>query len=612
MRGVLIEFTSPKPGDRNLKKFAPLVCFFASFFLVVANAQTQNPQHGLAMHGAPKYEPGFTHLDYVNPNAPKRGLLRFGSTGSFDSVNPFIIKGSPAPGRHLVFESLLKRNWDEAFSLYGLIAESVQVPPDRSWVIFTLRPEARFHDGSPITVEDVIFSIETLREKGRPNHRQYYSKVVEITRPGPRQIKFTFGPERDRELPLIMGLMPIISKKYYADTDITKTTLEPPIGSGPYRIGHVDPGRSISYTRVHDYWGNDLPITRGQNNFDEIRYDFFRDANVAYEAFNAGEYDIRRESDPTRWANMDELPAIKSGRITTAELENSRPAGMHALAFNTRRPIFHDRKVRQALAYSFDFEWTNKTLFHGAYKRTNSFFVNSELAATGLPADEELAVLEPYRSQIPKEVFTEIYTPPSTDGSGSARRNLQVARDLLVEAGWKIVDNSLIQESTGKAMSFEILLVRSGNERVALPFVRNLKRLGITARVRTVDSAQYQARTEDYDFDMVVRTWRVTLSPGNEQTFYWGSESANTPGTRNLTGVKDPVIDSLIEKIVSAPDRKSLIANTRALDRVLLWGHYVIPLFNQPTDWVAYRTNLDRPDITPIYGYVTEAWWSKE
>ena len=285
---------------------------------------------------------------------------------------------------------------------------------------------------------------------------------------------------------------------------------------------------------------------------------------------------------------------------------------MHALAINTRKSFFRDRRVRQALAYAFDFEWMNKTLFHGAYKRTTSFFVNSELAATGLPTADEIAVLEPYRSQIPKEVFTEIYTPPSTDGSGSARRNLQVARDLLIEAGWKIVNNSLIHENTGKAMSFEILLVSSGNERVVLPFVRNLKRLGIAARVRTVDSAQYQARTEDYDFDMVVRTWRVTLSPGNEQIFYWGSESADTPGTRNLVGVKDPVVDSLIAQIVSAPDRKSLIARTRALDRVLLWGHYVIPLFHRTTDWVAYRATLDRPDITPIYGYVTEAWWSKE
>jgi microcin C transport system substrate-binding protein len=607
-----MKFARPEPGGVTLNKFVTLVCAFALFFLIGANVQAQNPQHGIAMHGAPKYERGFTHLDYVNPNAPKRGLLRFGSTGSFDSVNPFIIKGSPAPGRHLVFESLLKRNWDEAFSLYGLIAESVQVPPDRSWVIFTLRPEARFHDGSPITVEDVIFSIKTLREKGRPNHRQYYSKVVDIMRTGPRQIKFTFGPKPDRELPLIMGLMPIISKKYYTRNDITKTTLEPPMGSGPYQINNVDPGRVISYNRVPDYWGTDLPINRGQNNFDEIRYDFFRDSNVAYEAFNAGEYDIRRESDPTKWANIGELPAIKLGRIETAELENSRPAGMHALAFNTRRPIFHDRRVRQALAYAFDFEWMNKTLFHGAYKRTSSFFVNSELAATGLPADDELAVLEPYSDQIPKEVLTKIYAPPATDGSGSARQNLQVARDILSEAGWKVVNNSLIHESTGQTMSFEILLVRSNNERVVLPFVRNLERLGITARVRTVDSAQYQARTENYDFDMVVRTWRVTLSPGNEQAFYWGSESADTPGTRNLAGVKDPVIDALIEKIVSAPDRRSLITRTRALDRVLLWGHYVIPLFYQSTDWVAYQATLDRPDITPIYGYVTEAWWSKE
>ena len=584
--------------------------------LWITTAQAQQPQHGIAMHGDPKYGPGFAHLDYVNPNAPKGGVFKFGVTGSFNSLNPFIIKGSPAPGRHLLFESLLKRNWDEAFSLYGLIAESIQVPENRSWVIFTLRPEARFHDGTQITVEDVIFSIETLREKGRPNHRRYYSNVVNIEQPGPRQIKFTFsqepGQERDRELPLIMGLMPILSKTYYTKTDITKTTLEPPMGSGPYRIGRVDPGRSISYVRVPDYWGRDLAINRGQNNFDEIRYDYFRDSNVAYEAFNAGEYDVRRETDPTRWANSAKLPAIMDGRITTAELENGRPAGMHALALNTRRWFFSDRKVRQALAYALDFEWMNKTLFHGVYKRTNSYFVNSELAAKGLPGPDELAALEPHRGRVPNEVFTKVYEPPSTDGSGNIRRNLQTARDLLTEAGWKIVDNRLIHGQTGRRMSFEILLVNSGNERVVLPFVRNLERLGVEARVRTVDSAQYQARVEDYDFDMAVRTWRVTLSPGNEQNFYWGSKSADTPGTRNLPGVKDPVVDALIAQIVAAPDRKSLVARTRALDRVLLSGHYVIPLFYRPSDWVAYRATLDRPNVTPIYGYVTEAWWSKE
>ena len=568
----------------------------------------QEPQHGLAMHGTLKYGPGFEHLDYVNPVAPTGGSLRFGSTGSFDSVNPFIVKGSPAPGRHLVFESLLKRNWDEAFSLYGLIAESVKTPSDRSWVTFTLRPEARFHDGTPITVADVIFSIKTLRKKGRPNHRRYYSKVEKIEQPGPRQVKFTFvhepGTARDRELPLIMGLMPILSKNYYTKNDITKTTLLPPMGSGPYQVDSVDPGHSITYTRVADYWGRHLPINRGQNNFEKISYVFFRDSNVAYEAFNAGEYDIRRESNPTRWANSAKLPSILDGTIKRTELDNGRPAGMHALALNTRRWIFS--------TYAFDFEWMNKTLFHDSYKRTNSFFVNSELAAKGLPGPEELAVLEPFRNRLPQEVFTEVYTPPHTGGSSTIRRNLQTARDLLTEAGWKIEGKKLVHSNSGKLMTFEILLVSPSNERVVLPFTRNLERLGITARVRTVDSAQYQARIEEYDFDMVVRTWRVTLSPGNEQGFYWGSRSANTPGTRNLPGIQNPVIDALIEKIVAAPNRESLIARTRALDRVLLSGHYVIPLFYRPTDWVSYRATLDRPDVTPVYGYVTEAWWSVE
>ena len=568
------------------------------------------PHNGIAMHGSPKYGADFSNLDYVNPDAPKGGVLRMTVTGSFDTLNPYIIKGVSPPGRQYVFESLLKRTWDEPFSLYGLIAETIEVPDDRSWVAFTLRPEARFHDGTPITVDDVIFSLETLRDKGRPNHRLYYSRVALIERPGPRAVKFIFGPDADREMPLIMGLMPILSKAYYGKTDFTKTTLEPPLGSGPYRIAQVDPGRTIVYRRVDDYWGANLPINRGQNNFDEIRYDYYRNATVALEAFKAGESDIRRETDPKLWATAYDFPAVADGRIKLEVLPHGRPAGMRAMVFNTRRALFNDRRVRQALGYAFDFEWTNKAYFHGDYSRTESYFANSELASRGLPGPEELAILEPLRGQIPEEVFTTVYRPPATDGSGSIRANLQRARGLLAEAGWSVENTKLVHTATGRAMTFEILLLRPDNERIALAYARNLERLGITVRVRTVDSAQYQYRVQDYDFDMVFKTWYVTLSPGNEQRYYWGSEAAESSGSRNLAGIKDPAVDTLVDLIAAASDRGGLIARTRALDRVLLWGHYIVPLYHRGADRVVYWNKLNRPEVTPVYGYVIETWWS--
>ncbi len=573
-------------------------------------ASGEGPRNGIAMHGSPKYGADFSHLDYVNPDAPKGGVLRTAVTGSFDTLNPYIIKGVTPPGRQYVFESLLKRTWDEPFSLYGLIAESVEVPDDRSWVAFTLRPEARFHDRTQITVDDVIFSLETLRDKGRPNHRLYYSKVARIERTGPRAVKFYFSQDADREMPLILGLMPILSKAYYSKADFTKTTLDPPLGSGPYRIARVDPGRTVVYQRVDDYWGAHLPINRGQYNFDEILYDYYRDSIVALEAFKAGEYDIRRETDPKNWATAYDIPAVADGRIRLEELPHGRPAGMHAMVFNTRRALFQDRRVRQALGYAFDFEWMNKAYFHGNYTRTSSYFANSELASRGLPDPEELAILEPLRGRVPEEVFTAVYRPPATDGSGNIRANLQRARALLAEAGWSVKNAQLVHAATGRVMAFEILLVRPTNERVALAFVRNLERLGIAVRVRTVDSAQYQYRVQDYDFDMVFKTWYVTLSPGNEQRYYWGSEAAESPGSRNLAGIMDPAVDTLVDLIADAPDRKSLIARTRALDRVLLWGHYIIPLYHQGTDRVVYWNKFGRPMVTPVYGYVIEAWWS--
>ena len=473
------------------------------------------PDHGIAMHGAPKYGPDFQHLDYVNPVAPKGGELKRAATGTFDNLNPFIIKGVVAHGRHHVFESLLKRTWDEPFSLYGLIAESVAVPDDRSSVTFTLRPEARFHDGSPITAGDVIFSWETLKEQGRPNHRLYYNKVRKIERPDERTVRFLFETETpDRELPLILGLMPIVSKAYYSSVTFEETTLTPPLGSGPYRIESVDAGRGIVYRRDPDYWGQHLPINRGQNNFDRIGYDYYRDDEVMMEAFRAGEYDLRQELSATRWATGYDFPAVEDGRVTLELLPHGRPSGMFAMVYNTRQPMFADHAVRYALSLAFDFEWINKALLQGAYVRTNSIFDNSELGARGLPEGGELALLEPHRDRLPPELFDTAYHAPAVEGG--LRKNLATARRLLAEAGWGIEDGSLRRASDGLPMAFEILLVNPGNEKIALNFTRNLERLGVEAKVRTVDTAQYQYRRNVYDFDMLIYRWGMSLSPGNE------------------------------------------------------------------------------------------------
>ena len=576
---------------------------------LLATRASAEPQHGVAMHGAPKYGPGFANVDYVNPNAPQGGDLRLAVTGSFDSLHSFIIKGRSAAGRQYVFESLLKRVWDEAFSLYGLIAETVEMPADRSWVEFKLRPEARWSDGTPITVDDVVFSMETLRDQGRPNHKLFYSKVASIERPGPRTVRFVFAADNDdRELPLIMGLMPILSKAYFEDVPFNETTLTPIMGSGPYRVASVDAGRSIVYERDPNYWGRDLAVNRGQNNFDTVRYEYFRDANVLMEAFKAGDYDLRVEPSAQRWATGYDFPAVQDGKVALEILPNQRPSGMRAFVFNTRRDTFKDVRVREALGYAFDFEWTNENLLQGAYTRTVSFFDNSELASRGVPDGAELALLQPYRTEIPDSVFTTPFALPVTDGTGNVRDNLRAALGLLRDAGWAVQDGKLVGPS-GAPMEFEILLISPSDEKIALAYARNLERLGVTATVRTVDSAQYQARRTDFDYDMIINRWGISLSPGNEQAFYWGSQAADEVGSRNYMGVRDPVVDALIEKVTGAADRRGLVEAMRALDRVLLAGHYLIPLYHLKNDRVAYWNRLGHPDVTPVYGFVLETWW---
>ncbi|MCB1738989.1 MAG: ABC transporter substrate-binding protein [Gammaproteobacteria bacterium] len=559
------------------------------------------------MHGAPRYPADFSHFDYVNPNAPKGGVLRRHDIGTFDSLNPFILKGVAEGALGLTYDTLTEHAADEAFSEYGLIAKTIEVAPDRSWVAYRLRPEARFHDGQPITADDVVFTLDVLKRKGRPFYRAYYANVVRAEKLADDHVKFHFENGDNAELPLIVGQMPVLPAHYWQDREFDKTTLEAPLGSGPYRVKSVDPGRSIVYERVKDYWAENLPVRRGQNNFDEIRIDYYRDETVALEAFKAGEYDLRQENNSKVWATLYEGPPFEKQLIKTTLIEHELPTGMQGFIFNTRRPMFADRKVREALAYAFDFEWTNKNLFYGQYTRTSSYFSNSELASSGLPDAAERALLEPYRGRVPDEVFDQTYQPPATDGSGNNRKQLRTALGMLKDSGWTIENKRLVKD--GQPFEFEMLLVQPAFERVVLPFAENLDKIGIKMNVRTVDAAQYQKRLEEFDFDMVVGGFGQSLSPGNEQRDFWGSDKADVPGSRNIIGIRDPVVDALIDRVIAAPDRNALITTTRALDRVLLWGHYVIPNWHIRAFRVAYWDKFGQPDIRPRYALGLMTWW---
>lgn len=572
-------------------------------------AQTLSSRHALTLGDKPKYEKDFKNLDYVNPGAPKGGQIRRHSIGSFDSFNPFIIKGTPAAGIGLVFETLTTTTEDDALSDYGLIAETITTPSDLSWVEFKLRQNARFHDGTPINPEDVIYSFKTLTKQGRPHYRYYYSNVKKAEKTGPKTVRFHFKGKRNRELPQIMGQLPVISQKWWSQRNFSSTTLEIPLGSGPYKIKNFEPGRHITYERKKDYWGKNLPLNRGRYNFDEVRFDYYKDQSVAMEAFKAGEYDFRSENSSKRWAKDYQFPARRAKKVIVSEQSHTNPAGMQAFVYNLRRPKFQDKLLREALSYAFDFEWSNKNLFYGQYKRTRSFFQNSELAATGLPSPEELEILTPLRDYIDPRVFHQSYAPPITSGDGRVRGNLRIAQRLLKKAGWKIENTKLINPKTGQPLEIEFLLVSPDFERVVLPFIQNLKRLGVMGKIRTVDPSQYQNRIRDFDFDVIIFTFGQSNSPGNEQRDLWSSNSATRKGSYNISGIRNLAVDALVDQIISAPNRKRLVTASRALDRVLQWSHIVIPQWHISAFRLARWDKFGIPPKPPAHGPGFWSWW---
>ena len=568
-------------------------------------------QHALTLYGEPaKYPASFKHFDFVNPDAPKGGELRQSGFGGFDSLNPFINKGVAADDIGLIYDTLTRHSLDEPFTEYGLLAEKIEVAPDHSWVRFYLRPQARFHDGQAVTAADVVFTFDALMKDGAPQYKAYYADVAKATAEDAQRVRFDFKRSNNRELPLILGQLPVLPKHWWSNREFNKGNLEIPLGSGPYKVADVAAGRSIRYERVKDYWGNDLAVNRGFYNFDSILIDYYRDTTVALEALKAGQFDYWLEVSAKNWASAYDVPAVKDGRLHKEEITNHNPTGMQGFVFNIRRPLFQDPRVREALGLLFDFEWTNKQLFNGAYTRTHSYFENSELAASGLPGSDELKILEPLRAKLDPKVFNSVFEVPRSDASGIIREQQRRAYQLLQEAGWKIVDDKMV-DADGKPVSLEFLLAQTDFERVLLPYKRNLADLGIELVIRRVDVSQYINRLRSRDFDMIVGGFGQSNSPGNEQREYWHSSSADNPGSRNFIGLKDPAVDSLVEGLINADSRQSLVAHTRALDRALLAGHYVIPNWHIKTWRVAYWDRLQHPEVTPLYDVGLMTWWAK-
>lgn len=607
---------------RKLLKLASLVPAAKIVGLQVAHAEDREFRHALTLFDDIKYGPDFKHFDYVNPNAPKGGRVRFGVVGSFDSVNPYTFKGDPGPGS--LSDALLTSSLDEPSTEYGLVASSVWHPEDRAIAVFRLRPEARFHDGKPMTPEDVIWTLDALKSS-HPFYNAYYRNIEKVEQTGDHEVTFIFTEKGNRELPLITGQLPVLPKHWWTGTDakgnqrnIQETTLEVPLGSGAYVATEVKPGFSVRMKRVADYWARDLAVSVGQDNFEEIEYIYFRDANVAQEAFKGDQYDWRIENSAKMWATGYDFPAARAGRVVLEKIELKQVEGMQGWAFNTRRSKFQDARVRRALNFAYDFEWANSNLFYDQYTRSRSFFNNSEMEAKGLPSPEELALLEPLKDQLPPEVFTTEYVNPFNATPQDRRKNLREAARLLDEAGWKVTQTggkSALKNEAGQTMSIEILIDSGGLwERIALPYQQQLELLGIEVTLKTVDSAQYQRRTQTFDFDLVVGNWPQSLSPGNEQREFWSSDAAAREGSRNLIGVHNPAIDQLVDRVIFAGNRGDLVTACKALDRALIWNHYVVPMWFIAYERTARWDRFGRPDRMPIMstGFPTVWWWDEE
>lgn len=603
----------PANGRIRLRVSVAATIALGVFLIATAGGTAATERHALAMHGEPALPASFTHMPYANPDAPKGGRLVWGLLGTFDSLNPFIVRGLAVQQvRGFVVESLMTRGNDEAFTLYGLLASSVETDDARSYITFHLDPQARFSDGKPVTADDVLFSWALLRDRGRPNHRQYYSKVAKAEALGPLAVRFDLDGTNDRELPLILGLMPVLPRHAVDPATFEDTTMTGLVGSGPYRVAAVKPGASATLTRNPDYWGRDRPVNRGLFNFDEIRLDFYRESNGQFEAFKRGLYDFRVEHEPLRWHEGYDFPAARNGELIRDTIKTGMPEPSEFLVFNTRRPVFADIRVREALTLLFDFEWINRNYFFGLYARAAGFYAGSGLSAYTRPADAgERELLKPFGHSVRPDILDGSYRLPVTDGSGRDRTTLRQALKLLSDAGYELEGAELRQRSTRTPLSFEILVTTRDQERIALAYQRDLKRAGIAATVRAVDPVQFDQRRLAYEFDMLQNRWDQSLSPGNEQSFYWGSQAADTTGTRNYMGAKEPAIDAMIAALLEARERPPFVSAVRALDRVLMSGFYAIPVFNVREQWIARWNRIERPKATALSGYLPETWWRK-
>jgi len=590
-----------------------LAAGFMCAAVLLGGANGNAADHVIAMHGAPAYRADFDHFAYVNPAAPKGGRFVQGVLGTFDSLNPFIVRGVALQQiRGYVVESLMTRNYDEPFTLYGLLAKTIETDAARTVVTFTLDPAARFSDGTPVTPEDVIFSWDLLRQKGRPNHRGYYGKVAKAEQVGEHGVRFDLTGADDRELPLILALMPVLPKHAIDPARFEETTFTPLVGSGPYLVKDVDPGKSVTLVRNRAYWGDGLAVNRGLWNFDEVRFEFYRDANVHFDAFKRGLYDAREETDPTRWKTGYDFPAARDGRVIAEALPNGQPKGMEGFVFNTRRPLFADVRVREALGLLFDFEWINHNYFFDLYRRTGSYFEGSELSARGRPADaRERELLAAYPNAVRPDVMAGTWAPPVSDGSGRDRAMLKRALALLSAAGYDLTGTELRERASGRPFAFEILVTTRDKERLALAFTRDLKRAGIAAKVRLLDGTEYQKRIQTFDYDMIIHWWPQSPSPGNDESFYFGSAAADAEGSRNYMGAKNPAVDAMIAALLAADEQADFVSAVRALDRALISGFYVVPLFHTPDQWIARWAQIERPAKTSLYGYLPETWWHR-